>query len=75
MKGLGSVLAAGAGLLQAVSALTPITIRGNAFFNGTDRFYVRGVDYQPGKPSMHCGVVERQVARLTNKNRWLFAPR
>lgn len=22
-----------------------------AFFAGNDRFYIRGVDYQPGKPS------------------------
>ena len=51
MKGLGSIaatLTAGAGFLQAVAALTPITIKGNAFFNGTSRFYIRGIDYQPG---------------------------
>jgi hypothetical protein len=32
---------------RAVS-VEPITATGNAFFKGTDRFYVRGVDYQPG---------------------------
>lgn len=26
----------------------PITATGNAFFKGTERFYVRGIDYQPG---------------------------
>ncbi|KAF3940499.1 hypothetical protein ABW19_dt0206611 [Dactylella cylindrospora] len=31
----------------ASAALTPVTIRGNAFFVGNDRFYIRGVDYQP----------------------------
>ena len=45
---IAATLAAGAGLLQAVAAVTPITIKGNAFFNGTDRFYIRGIDYQPG---------------------------
>lgn len=28
--------------------LTPVTVRGNAFFAGDERFYVRGVAYQPG---------------------------
>ena len=42
-------MAAGAGLLQAVAALSPVTVKGNAFFNGTNRFYIRGIDYQPGK--------------------------
>ncbi|KAL2264080.1 hypothetical protein VTK26DRAFT_2574 [Humicola hyalothermophila] len=26
----------------------PITVKGNAFFKGNQRFYIRGVDYQPG---------------------------
>jgi hypothetical protein len=28
--------------------LPPITVRGNAFYAGDERFYVRGVAYQPG---------------------------
>ncbi|KAH6634996.1 glycoside hydrolase family 72 protein [Chaetomium sp. MPI-SDFR-AT-0129] len=28
--------------------LEPITVKGNAFFRGNERFYVRGIDYQPG---------------------------
>jgi hypothetical protein len=28
--------------------LEPITVTGNAFFKGNERFYVRGIDYQPG---------------------------
>ena len=28
--------------------LEPITATGNAFFKGKERFYIRGVDYQPG---------------------------
>lgn len=35
----------------AAQATVPITIRGNAFFRGNDRFYMRGVDYQPGGSS------------------------
>jgi len=35
----------------ALASLTPVTIKGNAFYNGTDRFYIRGVDYQPGGSS------------------------
>ncbi|TAQ88847.1 hypothetical protein B7494_g2830 [Chlorociboria aeruginascens] len=33
---------------RATTTLTPITITGNAFYQGSDRFYIRGVDYQPG---------------------------
>lgn len=33
------------------SSVTPITVKGNAFFQGTNRFYIRGVDYQPGGSS------------------------
>ncbi|KAK6515064.1 hypothetical protein TWF506_007415 [Arthrobotrys conoides] len=36
---------------SAAAALTPITIRGNAFYSGNTRFYIRGVDYQPGGAS------------------------
>ncbi|KAF3922421.1 hypothetical protein AA313_de0205120 [Arthrobotrys entomopaga] len=37
--------------VSAAAELTPITIRGNAFFSGNDRFYIRGVDYQPSGAS------------------------
>ncbi|KAM7191461.1 Glucanosyltransferase domain containing protein [Naviculisporaceae sp. PSN 640] len=33
------------------ASLTPITIKGNAFWQGDKRFYVRGIDYQPGGSS------------------------
>lgn len=33
------------------SSITPITVKGNAFFQGNQRFYIRGVDYQPGGSS------------------------
>lgn len=35
----------------ASQATTSITTNGNAFFRGSDRFYIRGVDYQPGGSS------------------------
>jgi len=35
--------------LSAASNTPPISVRGNAFFAGSTRFYVRGVDYQPGR--------------------------
>ncbi|KAF1941067.1 hypothetical protein EJ02DRAFT_348579 [Clathrospora elynae] len=33
---------------QAKGKLPPVTVKGNAFFAGDERFYVRGVAYQPG---------------------------
>lgn len=33
------------------STLPTITTKGNAFFSGDDRFYIRGIDYQPGGSS------------------------
>lgn len=40
-------------LLQALSALaiSPVIIKGNAFWKDGLRFYIRGVDYQPGGSS------------------------
>lgn len=35
-------------LLSVATAITPITTKGNAFFKGDKRFFIRGVDYQPG---------------------------
>lgn len=35
----------------ASTSLPTVTVKGNAFFNGSDRFYIRGVDYQPGGSS------------------------
>lgn len=53
MKGFGSILPAALAMsVSGVAAkLSPVSIKGNAFFNGTDRFYIRGVDYQPGGSS------------------------
>ncbi|KAF2000941.1 glycoside hydrolase family 72 protein [Amniculicola lignicola CBS 123094] len=35
----------------AKRSVTAITVKGNAFFAGDERFYIRGVDYQPGGAS------------------------
>jgi hypothetical protein len=40
-----------AGSVQARDDVTPVTVKGNAFFKGNERFYIRGVDYQPGGSS------------------------
>ncbi|KAL6715663.1 1,3-beta-glucanosyltransferase [Lecanora helva] len=36
---------------KRASSLPEVTVKGNAFFAGNDRFYVRGIDYQPGGSS------------------------
>ncbi|KAF2503257.1 GEL1 protein [Lophium mytilinum] len=51
-----SVLASPANLEARATAastgkLPAVTVKGNAFFAGDDRFYIRGVDYQPGGAS------------------------
>ena len=57
MKGLQSIISASFALgattvlgniLPRASSLTSVTIKGNAFYAGDNRFYIRGVDYQPG---------------------------
>lgn len=37
--------------LAAAALLQSITVKGNAFFKGDDRFFIKGVDYQPGGSS------------------------
>jgi len=38
-------------LAARATSLTAVTTKGNAFFVGDKRFYIRGVDYQPGGSS------------------------
>jgi hypothetical protein len=45
------VASVSAGTLKPRASVTPVTVKGNAFFAGNDRFYIRGVDYQPGGSS------------------------
>ncbi|EEQ91175.2 glycolipid-anchored surface protein 5 [Blastomyces dermatitidis ER-3] len=50
--GASSALAGVASNVQArESKITPVTVKGNAFWQGNKRFYIRGVDYQPGGAS------------------------
>ena len=47
--GVSSALAApSTSTIYARDDVTPISVKGNAFFKGDERFYIRGVDYQPG---------------------------
>ena len=54
---LGASLAVASPTLEARAtstssgSLPTVTVKGNAFFAGNDRFYIRGVDYQPGGSS------------------------
>ncbi|KAI9784636.1 MAG: beta-glucanosyltransferase [Geoglossum umbratile] len=60
MKGLGAIIsttvalsAAGAmGASVERRSLPAVTVKGSAFFTGNNRFYIRGVDYQPGGSSL-----------------------
>ncbi|MCJ1311757.1 beta-glucanosyltransferase [Agyrium rufum] len=51
MKTAAFAMAVGATLASAATTLPEVTVKGNAFFAGSDRFYVRGIDYQPGGSS------------------------
>lgn len=51
---LSTIVAASAvqaGPTKRQTSLPPITVKGNAFFKGDERFYIRGLDYQPGGSS------------------------
>jgi hypothetical protein len=58
--------------LQTRNSVTPITVKGNAFFQGDTRFYVRGVDYQPGgssqldDPLAQSDTCKRDIAKFTD---------
>ncbi|KAF2838407.1 glycoside hydrolase family 72 protein [Patellaria atrata CBS 101060] len=86
MKGVGAFIAASAALCANTVLATPtkvekrasgtrgnlptVTVKGNAFFAGDDRFYIRGVDYQPGgaanaaDPLADRDVCERDVEKF-----------
>lgn len=48
---LGVTGALAGALAPRASSLPAVTVKGNAFFAGNSRFYIRGVDYQPGGSS------------------------
>jgi len=84
MKGLGAFLSttvaltagtAIAGVVplepRATGSLQAVSVKGNAFFAGNDRFYIRGVDYQPGgsskvaDPIADSDACKRDIAEFT----------
>ncbi|KAL8730958.1 MAG: hypothetical protein Q9166_003748 [cf. Caloplaca sp. 2 TL-2023] len=66
--------AAFAGALAPRASLPKVTIRGNAFWAGSERFYIRGVDYQPGgssdaaDPLADTTVCKRDIAEFKRLN-------
>ena len=57
MKSFIALSALGAAIAPAFAGVTPrqskgklpaVSVKGNAFFAGNERFYMRGVAYQPG---------------------------
>ncbi|KAF1359623.1 hypothetical protein EJ07DRAFT_118330 [Lizonia empirigonia] len=48
---LATSVAGSATPVQKRADVTSITVKGNAFWQGNKRFYIRGVDYQPGGAS------------------------
>ncbi|KAF2028791.1 hypothetical protein EK21DRAFT_68926 [Setomelanomma holmii] len=48
---LAASVAATPAAIEKRASITPVTVKGNAFFAGDKRFYIRGVDYQPGGAS------------------------
>lgn len=58
--------------LHARDKLAPITVKGNAFFQGDTRFYIRGVDYQPGgssklvDPLADAETCKRDIAKFSD---------
>jgi hypothetical protein len=48
---LAASVAASPAAIEKRASIQPVTIKGNAFFAGDKRFYIRGVDYQPGGAS------------------------
>lgn len=65
---VSQVAAAGTPVLaaRATTTLQPITVTGNAFYQGSERFYIRGLDYQPGGGT---GVESDPIANATTCER------
>jgi len=70
MKGFTIAAAAATAFSGVQAALPAVTIKGNAFFAGSERFYIRGLDYQPGgssdleDPIAEPDVCKRDIAKF-----------
>ena len=59
LLGASTVFSAATNIKDRDSSIVPITVKGNAFFKGDERFYIRGVDYQPGGSSkLHDSIAD-----------------
>jgi len=47
-----ALIGAATAFASTAAALEPVTVKGNAFYAGNERWYIRGVDYLPGGPSL-----------------------
>ncbi|KAL8987115.1 MAG: hypothetical protein Q9177_003652 [Variospora cf. flavescens] len=71
---VGATTAFAGAIAPRQSKTPPVTVRGNAFFAGSTRFYVRGVDYQPGgasdaaDPLADTTVCRRDIAEFKKLN-------
>lgn len=52
MKKISAILAVSAALSIVSAETPPVTIKDNAFWVGDERFYIRGIAYQPGGESL-----------------------
>nr|AAQ88437.2 beta-1,3-glucanosyltransferase 1 [Paracoccidioides brasiliensis]ABA33783.2 beta-1,3-glucanosyltransferase 1 [Paracoccidioides brasiliensis] len=65
-----SALAGKANSVKFKTNIAPITVKGNAFWNGKERFYLRGIDYQPGwssnlkDPIAEPRICKRDIAKF-----------
>ncbi|KAL8725128.1 MAG: hypothetical protein Q9181_006532 [Wetmoreana brouardii] len=63
-----------AGTLAPRASIPKVTVKGNAFWAGSERFYIRGVDYQPGgssdaaDPIADTTVCKRDIAKFKELN-------
>ncbi|KAL8946393.1 MAG: hypothetical protein Q9222_007208 [Ikaeria aurantiellina] len=71
---IGATTALAGAIAPRASSLPKITVKGNAFWAGSERFYIRGVDYQPGgssdaaDPIADTTVCKRDIAEFKKLN-------
>ncbi|KAL8709617.1 MAG: hypothetical protein Q9220_005709 [cf. Caloplaca sp. 1 TL-2023] len=71
---IGATTALAGAIAPRASSLPKVTVKGNAFWAGSERFYIRGVDYQPGgssdaaDPIADTTVCKRDIAEFKKLN-------